>query len=105
MKENKEKAATSSDEDVQIQDDTTPIVVQKSDVQIGKRKMISRSVDLGDLLIRQGLNKKKPSKTPLPKVPKFTPPTVDLDDPMVNVAPIQTIPPILSENLPPPLPS
>ena len=30
MKENKEKAVTSGDEDVQVQDDTTPLVVQKS---------------------------------------------------------------------------
>ena len=102
MKENKEKAATSGDEDVQIQDDTTPTVIQKSAVQTGKRKAISSSVDLGDLPSRRGLMKKKPSKNPLPKVPKFTPPTVDLDEPMVNVAPIQTIPPVLSKNIPPP---
>ena len=39
--------------------------------------------------------------TPFPKVLKFTPPMVDLGDPMVNVAPIQTVPPIPSENIPP----
>ena len=57
-------------------------------------------MDLGDLPSRQGLKKQKPSKTPLPKVPKFTPLTVDLDNPMVNVAPVQTVPPVQSENLP-----
>ena len=102
MKENKEKTATSGDEDVQIQDDTTPLVVQKPAVQTRKRKTISSSVDLGDLPSCRGLKKQKPSKTPLPKVPNFTPPMVDLDNPMVNVAPVQTIPPIQSENLPPP---
>ena len=67
---------------------------------MGKRKTISSSVDLGDLPSRRGLKKQKPSKTPLPKVPKFTPPTVDLDNPMVNVVPVQTVPPVQSENLP-----
>ena len=52
MKENKEKAVTSGDEDVQVQDDTTPFVVQKPAVQTGKRKTISSSVNLGDLLSR-----------------------------------------------------
>ena len=100
--ENKEKTATSGDEDVQIQDDTTPSVVQKPFIQTGTRKTISSSVDLGDLPSCRGLKKHKPNKTPLRKVPKFTPSTVDLDDPMVNVAPVQTIPPIQYENLPPP---
>ena len=49
MKGNKEKVATSGDDDVQIQDDSTPLVVQKSTIQTRKRKMISSSVDLGDL--------------------------------------------------------
>ena len=100
--ENKEKTATSGDEDVQIQDDTTPSVVQKPSIQTGTRKTISSSVDLGDLPSCRGLKKHKPNKTPLHKVPKFTPSTVDLDDPMVNVAPVQTIPPIQYENFPPP---
>ena len=100
--EKKEKTATSGDEDVQIQDDTTPSVVQKPSIQTGTRKTISSSVDLGDLPSRRGLKKHKPNKTPLRKVPKFTPSMVDLDDPMVNVAPVQTIPPIQYENLPPP---
>ena len=30
MKENKEKVVTNGDKDVQVQDDTTPSVVQKS---------------------------------------------------------------------------
>ena len=49
MKENKEKVVTSGDEDVQVQDDTIPFVVQKPAVQTGKRKTISSSVNLGDL--------------------------------------------------------
>ena len=49
MKENKEKAVTNGDEDVQVQDNTTPYVVQKPVVQTGKRKTISSSVNLGDL--------------------------------------------------------
>ena len=57
MKENKEKAVTSGDEDVQVQDDTTPSVVQKPAAQTGKRKTISSSVNLGDLPSRQGSKK------------------------------------------------
>ena len=50
MKENREKAVTSGDKDVEVQDDTTtPLVVQKFAIQTGKRKSISSSVDLGDL--------------------------------------------------------
>ena len=94
MKENREKAATSGNEDVQVQDDTTtPSVVQKTVVQTGKRKTISSSMDLSDLPSRRGLKKQKHGKVPLPKVPKFTPSTVDLDDPVVNVVPVQTVPP------------
>ena len=37
MKENKEKAVTSGDEDVQVQDDTTP-VIQKPASQTGRGK-------------------------------------------------------------------
>ena len=58
-------------------------------------------MDLGDLPSHRGLKKQKPSKTPLPKVPKFTPPTVDLDDLVVNVVPVQTVPFVQSD--PPPL--
>ena len=93
MKENKEKVVTSEDEDVQVQDTTTP-VVQKPPSQIGKRKTISSFVNLGDLPSRRGSKKQKPSKTSLPKVPKFTLPTVDLDDLVINVVPVQTIPPV-----------
>ena len=102
MKENKEKAVTSGVEDVQVQDDTTPSVVQKPAVQTGKRKTISSSVNLGDLPSRQGPKKQKPNKNPLPKVLKFTPPTVDLDDPVINVVPVQTILPVQTD---PPSPS
>ena len=101
MKENKEKAVTSGVEDVQVQDDTTPSVVQKPAVQTGKRKTISSSVNLGDLPSRQGPKKQKPSKNPLPKVPKFTPLTVDLDDPVINVVPVQTIRPVQTDPPPP----
>ena len=75
---------------------TTPLLLssKKSAVQTGKRKTISISVNLGDLPSRRGSKKQKPSKNPLPKVPKFTSPTVDLDDPVINVVPVQTIPPV-----------
>ena len=77
MRENKEKTITTGDEDA-----TTPPVIQKFFVQTGKRKSksISSAVDLDDLLSRRGPKKQKPSKASLPKVPKFTPPMVDLDD-------------------------
>ena len=72
MKENIEKAVTSGDEDIQVQDDaTTSSIVQKSTVQTRKRKTISSSVDLSDLPSRRGLKKQKPSKIPLPKVPNL----------------------------------
>ena len=67
MKENKEKSVTSGDDDVQVQDDTTPSVVQKPAVQTGKRKTISSSVNLGDLPSRQGPKKQKPSKILFPR--------------------------------------
>ena len=51
----------------------------------------------GDLPSHRGPKKQKPSKNPLPKVPKFTPPTVDLDDPVINVVPIQTILPVQTD--------
>ena len=101
MKENKEKAVTSGDEDVQVQDDTTP-VIQKPASQTGKRKTISSSVNLGDLPSRRGSKKPKPSKNPPPKVPKFTSQTVDLDEPVINVVPVQTI---LLVQTDPPLPT
>ena len=94
MKENNEKAVTSGDEDVQVQDDTTPSVVQKPIVQTGKRKTISSSVNLGDLPSRRSSKKPKPSKNPLPKVLKFTSSTLDLNEPVINVVPIHTIPPV-----------
>ena len=58
-------------------------------------------MNLGDLSSCRGSKKPKPSKNPLPKVPKFTSPTVDLDEPMINVVPLQTIPPVQTDPLPP----
>ena len=52
MKENKGKgvaSGTEGEEDLQVLDDVTPLVVQKPSVQAGKRKGISSSVDLSDL--------------------------------------------------------
>ena len=82
MRENKEKKVTSGDEDV-----AAPPTVQVTSVQAGKRKSksISSVVDLDDIPSRRGPKNQKPSKTSLPKVPKFTPPTVNLDDPLVDV--------------------
>ena len=73
MKENKEKAVTNGTEgeDVQVQEDATPLVFQKPIAQAGMRKGISSSVDLGDLPSHRGSKKQKSGKTPLPKVPKF----------------------------------
>ena len=73
-------------------------------IQTGKRKSksISSAVDLDDLPSRQGAKKQKLVKTSLPKVPKFTPLTVNLDDPLVDVEPIQTVHPVQTD-LPPPL--
>ena len=65
-------------------------------------KGISSSMDLGDLPSRRGSKKQKSGKTLFLKVPKFTPPIVDLDDPSVNLVPLQTIPPVQPKNLPPP---
>ena len=77
MSENKEKTITTGDEDA-----TAPPIAQKTSVQTGKRKSksISSAVDLDDLPSRRGPKKQKPGKASLPKVPKFTPPMVDLDD-------------------------
>ena len=98
MRENKEKTVTSGDEDI-----AAPSVVPVTSVQGGKRKSksISSAVDLDDLPSRRGAKKQKPVKTPIPKVPKFTPPTVNLDDPHVDVEPVQTVHPIQTD-LPPP---
>ena len=100
MKENKEKTVTSGDEDV-----AAPPLVQVASVQAGKRKSktISSVVDLDDLPSRRGPKKQKSSKTSLPKVPKFTPLTVNLDEPpLVDVEPVQTVHPVQSD--PPPQP-
>ena len=104
MKENKEKVVTSGiegEEDVQVQDNTTPLVVQKIVVQTGKRKSISNFVNLGDLPSHRGSKKQKSGKTLLPKVPKFTPLMVNLDDPAMNLVLLQTIPSVHPKNLPP----
>nr|POF08449.1 hypothetical protein CFP56_40513 [Quercus suber] len=97
MRENKEKTITSRDED-----DTAPPVVQKTSIQTRKRKSksISSVVDLDDLPSHRGPKKLKPVKASLPKVPKFTPPTVDLDDPPTNVEPVQTVHPIQTDPIP-----
>ena len=58
-------------------------------------------MNLCDLPSHRGPKKKKPSKTPLPKVPKFTPPTVDLDNLVINVVPVQTVPPVQTDPPPP----
>ena len=97
MRENKEKNITSGDENA-----TTPPIVQKTFVQVGKRKAkpISTTVDLDDLPSRRGPKKQRPvkaDKASLPKVPKFVPPTVNLDESPVDVEPIQTIHPIQTE--------
>ena len=85
IRENKEKIVTTGDEDVAA----SPLV-QVASVQAGKRKskMISSAVDLDDLPSRRGPKKQKSGKTSLPKVPKFIPPTVNLDEPLVDVEPV-----------------
>ena len=57
-------------------------------------------MDLNDLPSRRGPKKKKPSKASLPKVPNFTTPTVDLDETLVDVEPIQTVHPIKTDPIP-----
>ena len=98
MRENKEKTVTSGDEDV-----ATPPSVQVASVQAGKRKSkpILSTVDLDDLPSRRGHKKQKSSKTSLPKVPKFVPLTVNLDEP-VDVEPVQIVHPVQSDPPPPP---
>ena len=97
MRENREKTVTSGDEDV-----VALPVVPVASVQGGKRKSksISSAVDLDDLPSRRGAKKQRPVKTPIPKVPKFTPPTVNLDEPPVDVEPVQTVHPVQAD--PPP---
>ena len=91
MRKNKEKTVTSGDEDV-----AAPPVVPVTFIQRGKRKSksISSAVDLGDLPSCQCAKKQKPVKTPIPKVPKFIPPTVNLDEPPFDVEPVQTVHPV-----------
>ena len=102
MRENKEKTITSGDEDATTPP-TAPPIVQVTSVQTGKRKSksISSAVDLDDLPSHRGPKKQKPGKTSLPKVPKFTPLTVNLDDPPVDVEPVQTVH-LVQTNPPPP---
>ena len=90
---------TSGDEDV-----ATPPLVQMASVQVGKRKSkpIFSVVDLDDLPSRRGPKKQKSGKTSLPKVPKFVPSTVNLDKPLVDVEPVQTVYPVQSDPPPPP---
>ena len=94
IRENKEKNITRGEEDA-----TATPVVQKTSVQAGKRKAkpISTAVDLDDLPSRRGPDKQKlvkADKAPLPKVPKFVSPTVNLDESPVDVEPVQTIHPV-----------
>ena len=98
MRENKEKTVTSGDEDVAA----LPVVpVTSVQERKKKSKSISNAVDLDNLPSRWGAKKQKPVKTPIPKVPKFTPPTVNLDEPPVDVELVQTVHPIQTD-LPPP---
>ena len=60
-------------------------------------------MDLDDLPSCRGAKKQKPVKTSFPKVPKFTPSTVNLDDPPVDVEPVQTIHPVQTDPPPPPV--
>ena len=92
MKENKEKAVTSGEEDIQVLDDAAPLNVQKPIVQARKRKSISSSMDLSDVPTHRGPKKQKTGKTPPPKVPKFPSATVHLDASTMNLVPVQTIP-------------
>ena len=102
MKENKEKTITSGDEDT-----TAPLVVQKTSVQTEKRKSkpISSVMDLDNLPSRWGPKKQKPGKADkafLPKIPKFAPSTVDLDELPVDVEPVQTVHPVQTDPTTPP---
>ena len=68
MRENKEKAVTSGDEDV-----VAPPSVQVASVQAGKRKSksISSTVDLDDLPSRQGPKKQSLLRLPFPRSPSL----------------------------------
>ena len=109
MKENKAKgvaSGTEGEEDVQVLDDVTPLVVQKPGDQVEKRKGISNSMDLGNLPTRRGSKKQKSGKTPPPKVPKFPSAMVHLDTSTMNLVPqttpfVQTTPLVQPEDLPP----
>ena len=59
-------------------------------------------MDLDDLLSHRGPKKQnsKAGKAPLPKVPKFVPPTVNLDESLIDVEPVQKIHPVQSEPTP-----
>ena len=95
----REKNITSGDEDA-----TATPIVQKTSVQARKRKAkpISTAVDLDNLPSRRGPKKQKSKadKAPLPQVPKFVPPTVNLDESLVDVEPVQTIHRVQSEPTP-----
>ena len=57
-------------------------------------------MDLDDLPSCRGPKKQRPvkvDKASLPKVPKFVPPTVNLDESPVDVEPIQTIHPVQTD--------
>ena len=61
-------------------------------------------MDLDDLPSRRGPKKQTPvkaDKASLPKVPKFVPPTVNLDESPVDVEPVQTIHPVQTKPTPP----
>lgn len=76
MKENKGKnMASETEEDVEIMDDLTPLVIQTLIVQhaVGKRKGISSNVNLGSLPSRRGVKnlktgKSSSSKTESPRI-------------------------------------
>ena len=92
MKENKGKnvaSGTEEEEDIQVQDEPTPLIVQKFAIQATtrKRKSVSSSIDLGNLPSCCSHKKQKSDKTPSPKVSKPHDTTVDLDDQAVNLMP------------------
>ena len=106
MKENKGKSVAGGiegEKDIQVQDEAAPLVVQKPIIQVGKRKSISSSINLGDLPRCRGSKKQKLGKTSPSKVPKIPTMTVDLGDPAVNLVPVQTTPSVQPENPAPPI--
>ena len=61
-------------------------------------------MDLDDLPSRRGPKKQRPikaDKASLPKVPKSVPSTVNLDESLVDVEPVQTIHPVHIDPTPP----